>query len=226
MIECTESYIYYTDKKKVGKKRRSRFRRLFVFLSVAACFALLFYQINFASFDLVFGICERESEKSALNAVNAAINDTLKDEVRYVDLISVERDNNGDVVFITANSYKINTLCRAVATETEKLLTEELQKGCKVPLLAFTGLKFFSGLGVRIDYRAIRIGSVNCEFISDFSSVGINQTLHALYFRIDCEITVGFLYKNKSVTVNSDVLISESVLVGKVPEIYFNGKTV
>lgn len=225
MIECTEAYIYYNDKRKAKKRRKIRYNRLFIFIVVIAALGIAFYNANNASFDLVFRICESETEKSALNSINKAINFTLSDEIKYSDLISVKHDNNGDVSLMTANSFKVNSLCRAVAEKTEEELTAELKDGCKVPILAFTGLKWFSGMGFKVDYKAIRIGAVNCEFISDFSSVGINQTLHALFFRINCEITVGFLYKNKTTTVSSDVLIGQSVLVGKVPEVYLNGNT-
>ena len=227
MIECTESFIYYTEKKdKARRKPKKRFKRAFILLIIILLGLLLFYQINFASFGLVCGICAGESKKTALKSITLAINDTLTERIKYTDLISVEKDNDGNISLLSADSYAVNSLCRTIAINTENILSAELEKGFDVPLFAFTGLKFFSGVGRKIKYHAIALDSVNCEFISKFTSVGINQTLHSLYIKVVCEVDIEFLHKSKAVSVDSEILISESVLVGKVPEVYLNGKRV
>jgi len=53
--------------------------------------------------------------------------------------------------------------------------------------------------------------------------MGINQTRHAVYIRVDSSVNVIIPGKSKTVSVKTDVLICEAVIVGKIPEIYLNG---
>ena len=63
-----------------------------------------------------------------------------------------------------------------------------------------------------------------CNFESEFTSVGINQTLHSIYVCVNIESIINIPFNSSSITHNSKVLLSETILVGKVPELYLNGK--
>lgn len=67
------------------------------------------------------------------------------------------------------------------------------------------------------------IGNVLCKFSSKFTSAGINQTLHSIF--VDVQTSVSIILPTRTVQVggSSQVLIAESVIVGKVPDVYLNG---
>lgn len=223
MIECTEEYIYYTrgNKRERGRRKRS-VKRMVCFVAVLFVISLIIFHINCNVFELVAEVCADYSESFAYNAVNKAINSSLTDEVKYSDLITVERNSSGEVVFLSAESYKMNALGRSVAAETEDLLKIELKKGIPIPIFAFSGIRFLSGAGATVKYSALTVLSVDCAFNGKFDSVGINQTMHSVFLSVKCKINVEFLHKKKTVEVSSDILLCEAVLVGKVPEIYLN----
>ncbi len=224
MIECTDEYIYYKtfNVKNRGRKKR-RFKRFFVFILVVLCFGYIFYHINGAVFNLVSEICEDYTYSSALSSINKAVIITLSDEIKYEDLIKVEKNKNGDIALMSSDALKINSISRTVAETAENLLTEKLKDGIPVPVFAFTGIKLASGYGPVIQYDAITVVGTNCEFKGKFTSVGINQTLHSIYITVTCKIDIEFLYKKRSFDCSSDVLVSEAVLVGNVPDVYLNG---
>ena len=124
---------------------------------------------------------------------------------------------------MSSNAVKINSISRTVCDNTEKFLTKKLKEGIPVPVFAFTGIKLASGYGPAVRYDAITVVGVNSDFCGKFTSAGINQTLHSLYINVTCKVDIEFLYKKRSFDCSSSILVSEAVLIGKVPEVYLNG---
>ena len=218
MIECTDKYIYYKRKrKKVSKFSLALFFIVFVFIIV-----FLFYKLVVAK--NIYNICYDYAKSISAKAVNQAVISTLIDGLEYDDLVYVEKNNAGDIILMSTNSLKVNKLSRNIVNKTESNLNREISNGVPIPLLTFFGFEVLSGYGKIINYKAIHISSVNCKFVSNFKSVGINQTLHSIYADVLISINLESLFNNKEFYFNSPVLISEAVLVGRVPEVYLNGK--
>lgn len=191
--------------------------------AIILCVGILIYHVNGAVFTLVSGICEDYAYSASLSSINQAVITSLNEELKYSDLIRIEKNNDGDISLMSADALKINSISRAVAEKTEDLLKGKLADGIPVPLFAFTGIKLASGFGPSVNYYAITVVGVNCGFDGKFSSVGINQTLHSLYIKVNCKVDIEFLYKKQSFDCVSEVLVSEAVLIGKVPETYLKG---
>lgn len=51
---------------------------------------------------------------------------------------------------------------------------------------------------------------------------GINQTLHKMYVKVNCTICVNSIVTCKPQELEMYVLIAENVIVGNVPETYYN----
>jgi hypothetical protein len=106
----------------------------------------------------------------------------------------------------------------------EKRLKEKLSQGVEIPLFSFSGLKVISGYGPKIKYKTVNVVSVVCDFLSDFSQMGINQTLHSIYLEITSVVNIQAPFVEKNKECKTKVLINEAVLIGKIPEVYLNGK--
>ena len=70
------------------------------------------------------------------------------------------------------------------------------------------------------------IGIVSGKFESEFDSVGINMTKHSLFLYIDVHVTIVLPVKAYDVHSINQVLLAESIIVGKVPEVYLNGQSI
>ena len=220
MIECSNDYIWYKKK----RCHRKKFKRwLSIFIVVSLFLGVFLYYKNIVC-DLIFKICTDYAYSYNTEAVNDAVLQSLLDETKYSELISVEKNNAGDVVLMTANSHKINLINKEVCETTAKVLKKKLQNGIPVPILAFSGIDILSGYGNNVYIKTISISSVTSEFDSNFNSIGINQTLHSIYINVLSEVKIEIPLKTYQTTLKTSVLISETVLVGKVPEIYLNGK--
>ncbi len=153
-------------------------------------------------------------------AVNDAVNSVLKDNVTYDDLITVERDNDGNVTSITTNSVKINQISRDTAYLAQANIERTAKSGISVPMGAITGIELLSGLGAKIIVRVEPISSVKYSYSSEFISVGINQTKHSIILNIRADVSIIMSTTTTSFTNESQVLICESVITGKIPDVY------
>ncbi len=217
MIYCTDENIYYK------KKRRGKAKRRFILIIIVALVTVfIVYQQN-AVFSLLVKICKDRSMAVSTFSVNKAVTLTLSEELNYYDLIAVDKNSDGDIVLMSANALKINKITREIAEKTNEIMSDKLKEGINVPILAFTGITFFSGIGREVNYKYISVSDVNCDIGGEFKSVGINQTLHSVYAFIKAKVNVEFLTASEDIELVSKVLLSEAVLVGKVPEIYLNG---
>lgn len=87
---------------------------------------------------------------------------------------------------------------------------------------SFTGFKLLSGKGPGIPIRISTIGNVETDLRSEFTSQGINQTLHRVYLQVECEVSVLTPFENITEKITNQVLIAENVIVGKIPNTYYN----
>lgn len=220
----------YTPQKKGRKKRRHGKRALtLVCVLLAVAVALFFYfQRNVTR--VLISISEATMRASTTVAVNDAVYYTLSDEMRYEDLVSISRDQEGKIVAFAANALKINKIARDTASISQSNLKNLSLNGIPVPLGALTGIEAFAGLGPSISFRIIPVSSVSCDFSSEFESVGINQTKHSIYLNIIADISIVMPSRTENFAVITEILVGESVIVGTVPDTFlqsdiFGGKS-
>ena len=190
MIECTDNFIWYKKRK---KKPFKRFFSLFLVLSI---FVGMITYYSLVVVKQIFNICADYSYVFSTEAVNSAVLISLENDVKYSDLINIEKNGDGDIVLMTSNSLKINRINREVSSATSALLKQKLSNGIPVPLFAFTGISFLSGYGKEVNLKITNNVSVLCGFSSKFMSVGINQTLHSVYLNIESVVNVKVPFNN------------------------------
>ncbi len=206
---------YRTKKKQKGKKR---LLLLLVGVGVVAGLLLVHFQRNVTR--VLISISEATMRASTTVAVNDAVFYTLSDEMRYDDLVTVLRNEAGDIVSFSANPLKINKIARDTASISQSNLKNLSLNGIPIPLGALTGIEALAGLGPSIHFRIIPVSSVSCGFSSVFDSVGINQTKHSIYLNVIADISIVMPSRTKNFAVTTQILVGESVIVGKVPDTF------
>ncbi len=209
----------YRGKKTHAKKRRKR-KWLAVLLAIVLTVVLLFIYFQRNVTRVLISISEATMRASTTVAVNDAVYYTLSDEMRYEDLVTITRNENGDIVSVAANPLKINKIARDTASISQSNLKNLSLNGIPVPLGALTGIEAFAGLGPSIYFRIIPVSSVACGFSSTFESVGINQTKHSIYLNVIADISIVMPSKTENFAVTTEILVGESVIVGTVPDAY------
>ena len=79
-----------------------------------------------------------------------------------------------------------------------------------------------SGRGPGVKIRISSIGNIETNLNSEFTSQGINQTLHRIYVDISCNVKVLTPFKDIERKITNKVLLAENVIVGNIPNTYYN----
>ncbi len=214
----------YPPAKSAGVKRRKRKHRrktwviVLLFVALLAVFLFVYFQRNVTR--VLISISEATMRASTTIAVNDAVYYTLSDEMRYEDLVTITRNETGEIVAVNANPLKLNKIARDTASISQSNLKNLSLNGIPVPLGALTGIEAFAGVGPSIHFRIIPVSSVTCDFTSAFESVGINQTKHSIYLNVIADISIVMPSRTENFAVMTEILIGESVIIGKIPDTY------
>ncbi len=205
---------------KYPSRRRKKAKRIFIAIFILALLIVLAVLFHLNATRVLKSVAEADMRSITTVAVNDAIYYTLSDEVRYEDLISVKRGESGEILAITSDALKINRIARDAAYMSQQNLQTMSEGGVEVPLGAFFGVEAWAGFGPKIRMKIIPISNVSCRFVSKFEEAGINQTKHSVYLEIVADISIIMPSGSSNFASLTEVLICESVLVGKIPETF------
>ncbi len=191
---------------------------LTIFLA-AFIFCTVYFRNNIVP--TVMGSAVAEVRAICTNSVNLAVTTVVGGGLKYDDLFTVVKDSDGDVSMVQANSPEINLISREIANLAQANLDALGSQEISVPAGTFTGLALLMGMGSEVTISVIPIGSALCDFVSYFTSAGINQTLHKIYINVHAVISIVTPIDEPTITVTAEVLVAENLIVGDVPQFYF-----
>ena len=139
---------------------------------------------------------------------------------------SVIQDEDGKVTMVKTNSPQINMMSREIANLAQANLDALGVQEISIAVGTFTGLALLTGFGPDVIIKVVPIGSAYCDFVSRFESAGINQTLHKLYLDVYANVSIVTPIDEPTITVKAEVLVCENLIVGEVPNVYFDGNSV
>ncbi len=202
------------------KRTRKHLIKPLILLVVFFCIAIWYYMLVLVP--IIKTYCNAKINSLTEQALNVAVSNVINTTVNYDSIMSINYNQSGEINYITANQYMINTISREIikdANERIKVLDEEYMQ---IPLGTLSGIALFNGRGIRIKLNASPVGIIGSSFDSQFISVGINNTLHKIYLTINARVEMNLPIKKQTIDVKQQVLLCESVIVGKVPNVYFN----
>ena len=196
------------------RRRRLLRRALLLLLLLLALFLLI--DRNFRP--LVFSLAEARSAAMALQVLSGALAEATQDGVTYEDLMNVKMDQNGQVALLSANTMAMNRLATRAGDAALRRLNNMSSERVTVPLGAVLGTTLFSGSGPGVPVSIVPIGSIFTDFATEFEACGINQTRHKVYLQVTANIRIVIPTGAKTTQVSANMLVAESIIVGRVPE--------
>ena len=155
------------------------------------------------------------------NHITAAIDRTVSEQaVLYSDLVILERSEAGDIIALTSNMARANILRSQLLDVALETLNGLESMEFSVPLGTIYDWDLLSARGPEIGCRVLYTGTASAEFENTFSSAGINQTRHQIIFHVKADISVLLPGRQEKTTVETNVCVAETVIVGKVPQTY------
>lgn len=201
---------------------RRRIRRLLQLLLVllAAVF-LAFLMLRSRYRDVIRDLAETQVKNTTSDLTNDAIAKQIADGViQYDRIVYFEKGLDGRITALKTNMSEVNRL----KTDILNLINDEIlaldTSDIGIPLGSLFLPELFSGKGPAIPVRILSIRNSDATFSSKFSQAGINQTLHQLTMIVSVDVAVLVLGQTSSFTVNSEVVVAETVIVGDVPSTF------
>ena len=210
----------YALRRALRRRRRPlRLPRLLLILPLLAALFLLTLARHF------YPVLREMAVTEAGNAVSVVINNSIAEkmsngELRYDDIISLEKNAEGRVMAIMTDMSKVNLLKSEITAEIIRDLSGDVKTRVYIPLGNVTGLNLLSGKGPALPVEIVAVTMANTEFVNRFSAAGINQTRHQIVVLVNAAVSVLIPGGNAYAEVHAEVTVAETVIVGEVPETY------
>jgi len=194
--------------------------RFIIILLALSIFVLILFRMKFN--EPIRDLAETQVRNTTSDLINDAIDRQIEDgRIQYDRMIYFEKDLDGRITALKTNMSEVNRLktdiLNLINDEILALSTDDLG----VPLGSIFLPELLSGRGPSIPVEILTIRNSDASFSSSFSEAGINQTLQQLNMQVSVDVTILVLGQTHSYTISSQVVVAETIIVGDVPNTYF-----
>ena len=205
--------IFYSDKKTIKKK---------LTFTVVIAIATATIISSLKSIDPIFEeLCKEKAIQIATDILNTESTKVVQ-KYEYKDIVSIKKGEENNTSILKTDVSIINDIASDIAAEVNKRLEEIEKKQIKIPAGAIVGNKYIAGFGPNINISIIPAGTVTTDLKTEFKAQGINQTVYRIYLEVICNVNIVTSYKTINTEIVNQVLLVETVIVGNVPETYYN----
>ncbi len=205
-----------------AQPRRARYGARHILLIAAAVFVLAAVSSSIYLKKISTEIAIADAKDVITAKVNDAVIQTLAEGDYDGDyFVTFQKSDTGEVSAISSNMARINELSSRVL---EKVVgsTKENTVTIGIPTGNLTGASLLMGRGPKIPVKIVVLSSSRVEFDNSIITAGINQTKHQINLRVTVDMEILVPWGTQSTEVGTDVLIADTVIVGKVPDTYLN----
>ena len=202
------------------RNRVKRFFRFLIVLLVVAFVVLLMFRSKYHV--AIRSLAETQVKNSTSDLINDAIDKQIENgNIQYDRIVYFEKDLNGRITALKTNMSEVNRL----KTDILNLINDEIlaldTSDLGIPIGNLFLPELLSGKGPSIPVNILSIRNSDASFSSNFTEAGINQTLQQLNMEVCVDVSVLVLGETNSFTVASQVVVAETIIVGQVPETFF-----
>ena len=198
---------------------KNRRKALFaIILTVSVLFAL-FLHLRSNVKPIVYTYCDALITSLGEECINASAADVVK-LYEYADFVTISKGEDGKIDLLETNAAVANAFARALALRCENALNALGVQEASIPIGAFTGAVLLSDKGPTVDLDVTFFSSVKCDFVSRFENVGVNQTRHSLFAKLDVSLNTILPVSEHFLYLTNNILVAENVIVGEIPEVY------
>lgn len=197
---------------------RSVFRFLLILIVVCS---VAFFMLRERYQGVIRDLARTQVMNTTSDLTNDAIAKQMADGViQYDRIVYFEKDLEGRITALKTNMSEINRL----KTDILNIINDEIlaldTSDIGIPLGSLILPELLSGKGPAVPLHILSIRNSDAVFSSAFSQAGINQTLHQITMEVSVDVAVLVLARTENFTVNSEVVVAETVIVGDVPQTY------
>ena len=173
-----------------------------------------------AAYPIFESSCKNKAGAIAINITSNQVNKVMSN-YEYEDLVQIEKDVNGEITMIKAKIVPINEMIAQITSNIKKEIDSTEQTLVQINMGAISGVSILSTVGPRFNIKMECSGKVETNLLSEFSAVGINQSLHRIYLDLTTTISILTPFNVIRNEYPSKILLAESIIVGRIPETYY-----
>lgn len=211
----------------VNKKFRRK-RRDHNILKYKILTLIILISIIFVSFDMFIGklITSAIAYQGNIIATKVLSEETLEIlsdiNISYSDIITINKDTNEKISSIETNIHTVNLIKSKITKNITQTLIDMKNYSFEVPIGTLLSQNLLLGRGPNITIIINPVGYLQCDILSNFESVGMNQTKHQITLRLAIDVNTIIPFKRASTKIITNFLISETIIVGEIPQYYTN----
>lgn len=215
--------LYSRRRIKLINLKRIREIKSFKIILLIAFFSIVIVLAIFlkSSYPVFKATCETAASSKGVSIINDEVNAVMKD-YSYDDLINIEKDTQGKISLIKADVIKLNEIVTKIVSN----IQEEFDKIPRITVFinmgSVSGISMLKNFDPKFDIELESSGRISSNVKTEFTSVGINQTQHKIYLQIDSRVGILTPFATFGKDIKTDVLLTEAVIVGEVPDSYYN----
>ncbi len=195
-------------------------RRFFRWFCVLLSLILVLYGIFRSQYvHTIVTLAKTQVTNATSDLINDAIDAQIETgDIHYDRIVYFEKDLDGSITALKTNMSEVNRLKTAILNRIndEILAMDETSLG--IPIGSLLLPELMADRGPQIPVHILSIRNSDASFGSNFSAAGINQTLHQLTMEVSVDVAVLVFGRTESFTVTSQVVVAETIIVGKVPD--------
>ena len=201
-------------------EKRSPVRFLWYILFLLAAVISAFIWINIKVRPFMVSVTRGYAENVVSNTLNAIIDETMQNE--DFTFVNVIKDSSGRVVAVTMNSADTNVFMTRISIGLKNRIADMEQVEAKIPIGNFLPYPFLAGLGPEVSVKFLVLANTAVSAREEFVSKGINQSLYTLSLHVVTDVGIYIPAMHSSVTVENEVPVAQTLIVGNVPDTYTN----
>ena len=198
------------------------FRRMLIFsilILIIAVGGFLLLRSRYR--EVIRDLAQTQVKNTTSDLTNDAIARQIAEgTIAYDRIVFFEKDLEGRITALKTNMSEVNRLKTDILNIINDEILELDTSDIGIPLGSLFLPELLSGRGPTIPVRILSIRNSDANFTSHFSQAGINQTLHQVTMDVSIDVAVLVLGETSSFTVESEVVVAETVIVGQVPTTY------
>ncbi|MGL5086392.1 MAG: sporulation protein YunB [Clostridium sp.] len=208
---------YYTKKPRFRLKIRNK-PIILIIITIIIVFNSILYIFDRSVLPAIIEIAEMKMKDKAIRIINETALEVYSSGFNYCDIMIIEKDNNGNITMLRADTVKLNYLSTQLIIKSNEKLQGLEAMGVKVPIGFMTNKSIINNLGPKVTIKMEQIGNVESSYESVFESAGINVTRHKIYLNVKTKMKVIVPLNSKEVEVTTQIPVSETIIVGKTPD--------
>ncbi|MDU4937444.1 MAG: sporulation protein YunB [Clostridium sp.] len=203
---------YYTKPKKTEFKPI-----ILVIISILLVFILSIFLYDKRIYPAVLQVAESSIKGDTVECISKTSMELFDEEFNYDEMIIIDKDNEGNINMIRANTVKLNYLTSRLSIRCNEELQKMGEVGVEVPLGWMTDNSAFYEFGPDLNVKIDPIGNMKVSYESKFESAGINQTRHKIYLNVEARVRMKIPLHSKEQVVTCQIPVAETIIVGKTP---------